>query len=235
MKGYFARLSSLERRFVFGVLFIVFLVLNAWLVWPHFSDWKTLNNRTDKARTLLAKFQKTIADSASVEKKVREMEGEGLAVPLEDASVEFVRTIQSQAALSGVTMGPSGSQPSVTNQFFVEKKYGLTATAGEAQLVDFLYNLGAGSSLIRVRSLTMRPDAPHHALNGNLTLVASYQKKQPAPAVKPAPAAPAATTKSAPAPAAAAPTTKSVPAHVPTNKPASSVPAPPKSATPTKK
>jgi hypothetical protein len=37
--------------------------------------------------------------------------------------------------------------------------------------VDFLYNLGIGSSLIRVRSFTLNPDPPRHKLQGNVTLV----------------------------------------------------------------
>ena len=40
MKGYFANLNSTERRFVVVVLLIVFTAVNAWLVWPRFSDWK---------------------------------------------------------------------------------------------------------------------------------------------------------------------------------------------------
>jgi len=54
--------------------------------------------------------------------------------------------------------------------------------------VDFLYNLGSGNSLIRVRDLSLRPDPPRQQLSGNVKLVASYQKnpsKKPAPAAKP--------------------------------------------------
>ena len=90
----------------------------------------------------------------------------------------------------------------------------------EAQLVDFLYKLGDGNSLIRVRALSLRPDPPRQNLGGNITLIASYQKK---PSVRPA---------SAPAPA-----TAPVPAGtVKTNKPPTLVvPAASKPATPTKK
>ena len=49
--------------------------------------------------------------------------------------------------------------------------------SGEKPLVDFLYNLGSGNSLIRVRGLSLRPDPPRQLLAANITLIASYQKK----------------------------------------------------------
>jgi hypothetical protein len=67
--------------------------------------------------------------------------------------------------------------------------------SGEQQLIDFLYNLGTGNSLIRARDLSVHPDQPHQQLNTTITLVASYQKKlkkptaniqTPAPAARPA-------------------------------------------------
>ena len=67
----------------------------------------------------------------------------------------------------------------------------ISVQSGEAQLVDFLYNLGSGNSLIRVRDLTLRPDPPRQQLSGTVKLVASYQKNPPkkaAPAASPAPA-----------------------------------------------
>jgi len=62
--------------------------------------------------------------------------------------------------------------------------------------VDFLYNLGAGDSLVRVRNLSIRPDQNRQQLAASITLIASYQKN---PKLTPAPAAtPAATPKTAP-------------------------------------
>jgi hypothetical protein len=70
--------------------------------------------------------------------------------------------------------------------------------------VDFLYKLGDGNSLIRVRSLSLRPDAPRQNLGGNITLIASYQKK-PSARSAPAPApVPAGTVKTNKPPASAA-------------------------------
>ena len=41
----FARLSSLERRFIILVLVIIFIVINLLFVLPHFSDLGKIDNR----------------------------------------------------------------------------------------------------------------------------------------------------------------------------------------------
>ena len=209
MKQYFARLSSMERRFVVGVFVVVFVLLNAMFVWPRFSDWGRMQDRLAKARRTAKVFETEIAEKPKYEKQVKTMESEGLAVPPEDQSIDFLRTIQSQAAQSGVTiLNTSARQAARTNQFFLEQAQTINVQSGEQQLVDFLYNLGSGNSLIRVRALSLRPDPPHQQLAANITLVASYQKK---PAPRPV---------ASPAPAAAKPATPAAKPAAPTVKPA---------------
>jgi Tfp pilus assembly protein PilO len=191
MKGSFARLSSFERRFVMGVALIVFVLLNAMFVWPKFSEWNRLQFRLTKARDKLARYQNEIAQMPTYQKLVRELESEGLSVPPEDQTVNFMLTVQSQAAQSGVVIVASRPQPSRTNEFFLEQAQSLTVTSGEGQLVDFLYQLGAGTSLTRVRDLSLMRDASGHQLRADIKLVASYQKKPPVRAAPAAPAAPA--------------------------------------------
>jgi len=70
-----------------------------------------------------------------------------------------------------------GRISSGTNQFFLEQSQNISVQSGEQQLVDFLYNLGSGNSLIRVRDLTLRPDPPRQNLSATVKLVASFQKK----------------------------------------------------------
>ena len=205
MKGYFSKLSSTERRFVVFVGLLFFLVINIFFVWPHFSDWGVIRGRLDTATATLetfnAMFEKTNALAIEVEK----MQRGGGNVPAEDQAVSFLRTIQSQAQQSGVAVGGTGRLITRTNQFFMEQIQTITVEAGEKQLVDFLYNLGSGDSLVRVRDLSVRPNPAHQQLQANLTLIASYQKNaKAAPAAKPAPA-PASPPK--PAPAAPAPAT----------------------------
>ena len=181
MNQYFANLRPMERRLAVGVLVVVIVVLNAWLIWPHFSDWNNLQTRLDNARTKLARYQKAITESTNYDAEVKVLQGQGEFVAPEDQAINFMRTIQAQAAASGIN-GVNYSRSTVhTNEFFIEQIQNITLIATEDQLVDFLYKLGSGSSMVRVRDLELQPDNPRQHLNANIRLVASYQKK-PLPA-----------------------------------------------------
>ena len=191
---------------------------------PLFSDWAKYQARGDKARKTLGVFKEKIALVPELERGVKAMESEGAFVPPEDQANDFIRTIQQQQVASGVNVKSSVPQSSSrTNTFFLERVQALTLEAGESQLVDFLYRLGAGNSLVRVRGLSLRRDGTGVLLSANVTLVASYQKK---PATKPA-------TTPIPVPAAAAAEKpKPVPATTVKPKPAASTPEKPKPAVP---
>ena len=204
MNTYFSKLNSSERRFVVGVGLAFFLVINIFWVWPHFSDWGVIRGRLDTANATLATFDAMFQKTNAISLEVEKMQRGGGNVPAEDQAVAFLRTIQTQAAQSGVAVGGNGRLITRTNQFFMEQIQTITVGAGEKQLVDFLYNLGSGDSLVRVRDLSIRPDPPRQQLQANITLIASYQKNvkvAAAPAAKPAPAPapPAVPTNSKPA------------------------------------
>ena len=176
MKDFFARLSSMERRFVVGVFVVFIIVINILFIWPRFKDWDVTQNRLAKARRMLAAFEAEIKQMQSYERKVKALEDGNAPVPPEDQGIEFVRNIQTQAAQSGFPV-VFGRMTEGTNQIFVEKTQPITLVAEESQLVDFLYNLGAGNSLIRARDLRLSPDPPRQKLSASVKLVASYQKK----------------------------------------------------------
>ena len=226
----FARLSSLERRFIILVLVIIFIVINLIFVLPHFSDLGKIDNRFADANSKLDKYQKEIAQVAFYETNIKKWEGEGSAVAQEDQSVSFLTAIQNQAAQSGVGIVVNNRQPPRTNQFFLELGQALTTQSGEAQLVDFLYNLGAGSSMIRARALSVRPDQPRTGLSATMTLVASFQKKPAARTTTPAAKTPTPAAKTplpAPAGKSATPANKPAASTVPvakTNRPTGSLP-----------
>jgi len=112
---------------------------------------------------------------------VKGFESQGEFVATEDMSINFLRTIQSQAQASGVAMSPMGRQMTRTNDaFFVEQIQNIDVTGTDDQLVDFLYKLGSDVSMIRVLDLELQPDPPRQKLNGKIKLVASYQKNAPA-------------------------------------------------------
>ena len=115
--------------------------------------------------------------------KVKTFESQGEFVAPEDQAINFTRAIQSQSAQSGVGIVNTSRQLTRTNDaFFVEQIQNINVTATDEQLVDFLYKLGSGVSMIRVRDLELQPDAAHQHLTANIKLVASYQKNPAAPA-----------------------------------------------------
>lgn len=188
MKKYFEQLRPMERRLVVGVAVVLLIVLNAVFIWPHFSDWGNLRARLDKARSELDRNQKAAAQIPALATEVKKFENEGEFVAPEDQGINFMRTIQMQSAQSGVQIVNTSRQITHTNDaFFVEQIENISVLATEEQLVNFLYKLGSGASMIRVRDLELQPDAPRQRLNANIRLVASYQKNpSAAPAAKPA-------------------------------------------------
>jgi type II secretory pathway component PulM len=194
MKKYFDSLRPFERRVLVVVASVVFLVLNFWFVFPHFSDWNNSQMRMAEARNKLEKFQKEISQMPTYERQIKSLGGANLDVLPEDQSSQFARAVQMQQAQSGVNITSTSKMQTRTNQFFLELSQNVGVQSGEQQLVDFLYNLGAGNSQIRVRDFSLRPDPPRLALVANVKLVASYQKAAP---VRKAPATGAASASTA--------------------------------------
>jgi len=189
MKKYFAHLRPLERRLAVGVLVILIIVLNWVFIWPHFADWSHLETRLKNAHDTLASYQATITQATNYQAQVKSLEGQGEFVAPEDQAINFMRTIQAQADASGVGRANYSRSIMHTNDaFFIEQVQNINVAATDQQLVDFLYKLGSGASMIRVRDLELQPDGPRLHLNANIRLVASYQKNPPAPARAAAPA-----------------------------------------------
>jgi Tfp pilus assembly protein PilO len=183
MKKYLAQLRPMERRLVVGVLVILVLVLNGWFIWPHFSDWGKLRQRLDNAHRQLKLYQTAQAQIPTLRKQVGSFASEGEFVAPEDQAINLMRTIQAQAAASGFGIqNYSRALTRTDDAFFIEQVQNINVLATEDQLVDFLYKLGSGASMIRVRDLELQPDALHQHLNANIRLVASYQKNLPSAA-----------------------------------------------------
>ena len=222
MKSVFDKLNLRpnERRLVIIVMIVVFIVLNFIFVWPEFGKWGKIKARRTAAENLLRQYQREIANTTVYQGQLKDLEKQGATVQTEAQALTLSTEVQNQAALSGVQVNrydpvrqTAMSIGGKTNQFFEEQSGIINVTTEEKSLVDFLYNLGTGRSLIRVRSFTLNPDPPRHKLQGNVTLVASYQKKAPtrvAPTVTAAATPPPVRSTNAPgrsaSPFAAAPT-----------------------------
>ncbi len=201
MTAYLDRLNlrPFEKRMVVGVAALLFVVLNALFVFPHFSDWSNVQARRNTAQVKLAEYEAEIAQMRSYQTLVDSLEKEGLVVPPEDQALHFQSALQEQQVRSGVNITQTSKINNHTSQFFLELTETVSVQSKEQQLVDFLYNLGSGNSLIRVRDLTLHTDPQRQQLNANVKLVASYQKKTSA---RPAPPATQSGSGKAPAPAA---------------------------------
>lgn len=181
MNDYLDRLNlrPFEKRLVVGVAAMVFVVVNIWFVLPHFSDWSRTKARLKKAEDTLNNFQGEIGQMASMQRQVITLQKETPDVPTEESAYEFQHAVQNQAIESKVELPSLQKLTSRTNQFFLELTLNVSVLSTEADLVDFLYKLGAGDSLIRVRDLGLHTDMAHQRLNANVKLVASYQKAAP--------------------------------------------------------
>ena len=109
---------------------------------------------------------------------MKAFESQGESVAPEDQAINFIcapsRPSPPRAASASST--PRGRLTRTNDAFFVEQVQNINVTADDQQLVDFLYKLGSGASMIRVRDLELQPDGAHQHLNANIRLVASYQK-----------------------------------------------------------
>jgi Tfp pilus assembly protein PilO len=185
MKKYFAHLRPMERRLVVGVAVVLLIVLNAVFIWPHFKDWGDLRDRLDEAHRKLKLYQEATTQIPALQKQVNNFKSAGEFVAPEDQAINLMRTIQAQAAVSGFGIqNYSRSLMRTNDAFFVEQVQNINVTATEDQLVDFLYKLGSGASMIRVRDLELQPDPPRQRLIANIKLVASYQKNPTAAPAK---------------------------------------------------
>ena len=193
MTSYFDRLNlrPQERRLVVlsGTMF--FVMLNLWFVKPHFRDWRDLGDRLNTANSKLKRYQAEATRLPEYETLRKDLEAAGANVLPAGQSLLLLRTVQLLTLSNHVYVSvwgkaaevkPTGQQ---TNSFIEEWNLTLRFNAGESDLVDFLYNLGAGNSLIRVGSMELYPGPAVTNLEGSLTLVATYQKreetKKPAP------------------------------------------------------
>ena len=175
-------LTQAERRLVMGVAFVVFLVLNFLLIWPQFGELSRTQLKSRDVSSKLVRFQNEVRKKPDYERELKRLEGAGGYVASEEQALALSREVVAQAALSGVHIDrydPQRASGPQTNSFFEEQSLTITVNTGEQELVDFLYNLGASNSLIRVRTMTLGRDPSQMHLAGTITLVKSFQKKAP--------------------------------------------------------
>jgi len=182
------QLTPQERRLAVGIGVAFFIFVNYWWVWSHFGDLKQEEGRMVGAQRMLATYKKELAHTNEYLTKIQALQTSGGdIVPEEDQAIEFERYLHRRATESGVAAGIQGNSRPITrtNEFFVDQEMTLNIITEEKNLVDFLASLGASNSLVRVRGMSLKPDAAHQLLNASLTILASYQRKAPSPITAP--------------------------------------------------
>ena len=163
-----------------GVFVVIIVVVNIWFVWPRFNDWGQAATRLAKPRKTLATYNKEIGQVKTYTRpRSATMESEGVPFRSKISPSNSQTTINSQARAkrghdSQLGTRATGAAPT---SFSSSTPRASPSSPSEAQLVDFLYKLGAGNSLIRVARSGSGPTRRARALAGNITLIASYQKK----------------------------------------------------------
>ena len=183
-----------ERRLVVMAVAVLAVVLHFWFVQPYFREWGQVKAELDKAGRTLKTYRAEIARTNEYEAKRLKLEIQGSSLPAEQQAqanilIGRIQAVADQSKLSVGSMAPLGhSRTGKTNEFFEEQTISLTVNpSGPQELVDFLYAIGSGDLLVRVKELSVNPDASQTKLMGSMKLVASFQKKTPtAPApIKP--------------------------------------------------
>ena len=175
-----------EKRLVVAIGVVVFILLNWIFIWPQFSELGTVKAQLAKDLATLDKYRAEIARTPQYQRRLTELERQGTTVPTLEQALQLQVSVQKQAAASGVAILSSDSRQASSlkpSEFFDEQTLRVTANSGDKELVDFLYKLGAGDSLIRIRDLTLSPDPSGSRLNSTIAFVASYQR--PATTKKP--------------------------------------------------
>lgn len=196
-----------ERRLVVVVGILLFIVVQIIFVWPLFGEVGKTDAKRGKALKELETRRTAIAETNKFAADLKKLQGEGLDIPPEDQAVQLMRTVQSLSSQTRVQIQTTSRPFTATNQFFMEQSLTVATLSEEGALVDFVYRLGEGNSLIRVRDLTLRRDQSQTKLNASIKLVASYQKKPGTPARAPG-AAVKAPASGKPAPATSTSTKK---------------------------
>ncbi|HTI70659.1 MAG TPA: hypothetical protein VMF06_11880 [Candidatus Limnocylindria bacterium] len=207
-------LSPFERRLVIVGLVVFALLINYFAIWPYFSDWGVLSREWSKQESRRTVFMSEIGKLSTYESQMKQLERAGAQVVPEEQANRLQTTVITAAQAHSVyitkitpTILPARMANQQTNQFFDEQVLAVDLLAKEEPLVNFLYALGSGDSMIRVREITgLRLDPTQMQLTAHLTLVASFQKKaRPASAPSTQPARPAGPSPTTPKPAGGPP------------------------------
>jgi len=185
-----------EKRLVVLSLAVLFVVINLWLVWPHFTDAGRIREDLTKAEKTITTYRTELERTNEYRARLVALKSTGADVLPEDRANTLMSAIQNYVLQNGVSSAGLSLVPRTargrTNEFFEEQALTLRLNAtGPEELVNFLVAVASSELVIRVKELDLRRDPSQTKLTGSLKLIASFQKKPPAKPAPPRPAAPA--------------------------------------------
>lgn len=180
-------LQPAERRMVLVAMVVMVGLLSYWFVWPKWDEFQKIERGLEESGRMKARYLAETTKTNAYAKRLVELQTSGAQLAGDDAANRLQADVNREAATAGVqilSMIPStvsarvgGSQ---TNQFFDDLQVTVALNAGEPELVAFLYALGSGASMVRVRDVSnLRLDPSQTRLTATVTFVASVQKKAP--------------------------------------------------------
>ncbi len=193
MMAWFQRLNLTpqERRLVLVGLVVVALLVNYWLVWPYFGEWGRIGAAMTKLEAQKTRYFQEISRKAGYEARLQRLRSEGAEVPTEEMANLLQGRVTELARKTGVqitrttpqTRAARTGRSGQTNEFFEERVLKIDLQSGEPELVEFLWELGSGTSPVRVRDIgNLRLDPTQTRLACSLDLVASFPRSTPPPA-----------------------------------------------------
>ena len=186
-------LTPQERRIVVAIAMVIFVLLNLFLVWPHFNDLSRVRKQLEDTRRTMQEWNKEILKDVEptngYKKQLAKLERQQ-GGSIMNQQIQLQTTIHTQASRAGVNIDnyqPLAPSHATNNQFFEEQSEKITFESQESQLVNFLFNVGNDPAMVRVRELDLKPaDANRYRLRGGVILTANYAKQPAAaPAAKP--------------------------------------------------
>jgi hypothetical protein len=122
--------------------------------------------------------EQTATDVAA---RIRVLAAEDLGLQPVAQAGHFSQSTFAEALRAKLLVLSNSKVTSLTNESFTESRQVLSLQATESQLLDFLRNLAASNSALRVESLALRPSPDYSRLQVNMAIVANYRRPAPGP------------------------------------------------------
>lgn len=176
-------LTPSERRLVFLVALVVFIVLNIWFVFPLFGQWDDVEKKLEQASSKLVRYESKVSEIPALRSTLTELEGATASVgDFSEQAVDLAKRVENQADASRLAINRRTPGRSDQNEFFQEQTYSINYVAKDEALYEFLAYMSdpADPTTIRIRSMTIKPDRNQTQFEGNIVFVASYKKESEA-------------------------------------------------------